>query len=355
MLPHFLFSFERSIDELCHGDRSASERTGEAASRRKDACYGGMRTLMCTLNSNRSSFETETRKPLQETPERHFHFSCDEKQNKTWSLEPQRGSLFTNGEGPRRSQVSTIPLTFNLKSLKVFSLHWGTCGLCLSAVLKVVQAQQHQTHSWCVWQCLSSRGNISTFQPRLSVTIVTDLANTQPWAAEVRLCLGEPSILLGAPKKSWHSLMHNTEMKSLCTLKHKHSTVSTGTDRSMLGLMRRDKVQRQATDARHVNSPERWQTSVTPRTPTREDRVATRLRDASGDPHQEPSCSHKSHAFQRAHLRVWWKTDALFGKVFTSEHFEKHLLVFSWCHQLYYLKYQRESLQKAACFHSEIF
>ena len=27
------------------------------------------------------------------------------------------------------------------------------------------------------------------------------------------------------------------------------------------------------------------------------------------DPRREPSCSHKSHTFERAHLQVWWKTD----------------------------------------------
>lgn len=109
-----------------------------------------MRTLMWHIKQPSQLLQNRNEEAARRKGRSQFQFRRDEKQNKTWGLEPRRSSAFTNGDGPRRSEASAIPLTFNLKSLKVFVLHLGTCGLCLSAILKVVQAQRHRTHSWCV-------------------------------------------------------------------------------------------------------------------------------------------------------------------------------------------------------------
>lgn len=77
---------------------------------------------------------------------------------------------------------------------------------------------------------------------------------------------------------------------------------------------KREDGQRQPGHARHVSPPERWPTPASPRPPTREDRLPTRLGDASGDPLSQPrrrihlgshnrgSRHHKSHAFLKRSL-----------------------------------------------------
>lgn len=158
----------------------------------------------------------------------------------------------------------------------------------------IIKCPCHHRNQSCQWAAMSSSG---------------------PVMLGLSLCHSQN------PKTSWHLSTCNTKMKVLEMSSYVHSKTQAQCcfHRSEWLHAEFDETWQsaepterwQASDARHVYFPERWQTSAAPHTSTREDRVPTSRREASGDPRREPSCSHKSHACKRAHLRVWWKTGAL--------------------------------------------